>query len=242
MVKTTSLQHSQISFGLPTSVSLYLSILCISYMEAEIRVLRARNILCHSYFLIIRVCLETSQLRFSREWWILCYLLSFYTIPFMLWTFCVCKSKSHTDPTFERWGIQFKIWGIFTFPSEFHRSSTTLFIGYVFVQIKISILCMYILRHFWTQTWIFLFLIVSSRTPGQRAWEAEAGAGESRGHQSPLRTSPAPQTSRFSFHCFVVNLFSFLAKLAIYNRRLLQVSHKGSTANFYDIFSGIKVF
>ena len=41
------------------------------------------------------------------------FLLCFHTSPELLETFFVCKSKSHPDPTFERWGIQFKIWGIF---------------------------------------------------------------------------------------------------------------------------------
>ena len=41
------------------------------------------------------------------------FLLCFYTNPELLETFFVCKSKSNPDPTFERWGIQFKIWGIF---------------------------------------------------------------------------------------------------------------------------------
>ena len=81
---------------------------------------------------------------------------------------------------------------------------------------------------------------LSNRTLGQRALVAGEGEGVSRGPRIPQRTSSAPpQTSRFSFHCFV-NLFSFLAKLTIYKRRLVEVSHKESMANFYNIFSGIK--
>ena len=91
---------------------------------------------------------------------------------------------------------------------------------------------------------MFIFLCLtnhlSNRILGQRALVAGEGEEVSRAHRNPQRTLLAPpQTSRFSFHCFV-NLFSFLAKLTIYKRRLVEVSHKESTANFYDIFSGIK--
>ena len=59
--------------------------------------------------------LETSQLRFFQR--VVNTLLSlillhnsfYHLFSELLETFCVCKSKSHTDPTFERWGIQFKI-------------------------------------------------------------------------------------------------------------------------------------
>ena len=67
---------------------------------------------------------------------------------------------------------------------------------------------------------------LSNRTLGQRALVVGEGEAVSQGPRIPQRTSPAPpQTSRFSFHCFV-NLFSFLAKLTIYKRRLVEVSHK----------------
>ena len=173
----------------------------------------------------------------------------YFVISYPFTQFLLCSepfASVNLNPTL----IQLSKDGEFNLKSEvfshFHLNFTDhqpLYLSDTYLcRLKYLYMHVYILRHFWTQTCIFLFLIVSSRTPGQRAWEGEAGAEGSRGHQSPLRTSPAPQTSRFSFHCFVVNLFSFLAKLTIYNRRLLQVSHKGSTANFYDIFSGIKVF
>ena len=68
---------------------------------------------------------------------------------------------------------------------------------------------------------------------------AGEGEGVSRGPRIPQRTSSAPpQTSRFSFHCFV-NLFSFLAKLTIY-KAFISGKRTRRGANFYDLFSRIK--
>ena len=90
------------------------------------------------------------------------------------------------------------------FISDFHRSSTTLFVvGYICTHLNIA------LQHLNTS----MFLIISNRTPARTSWGAGAGAGGSR-CPSPRWTWRPPCSGRGGRGW--ENLFSFLPKLTIY--------------------------